>query len=94
MLHAQALVATDDPSALGERIVRDLARSHRTEWSAEAGSVSGADGFCEMHSWPEALRLDAFAESDAALVRVERFMSGAIGSAGISVVDWYRRPSA
>ena len=95
MLHAQALVSTDDPSALGERIVRDLAGTHRTEWSAEAGSVTGADGFCEMHSWPEALRLDAFAESDAALVRVEALISGAIAAvAGISPFAWYRRPSA
>jgi hypothetical protein len=95
MLHAQALVYTADPSGLGERIARDLAATHRTEWAAEAGSVTAADGVCEMHSWPEALRLDAFAASDAALDRVEDLMSEAIAAGSMTaVVEWYRRPSA
>lgn len=96
MLHAQALVYSDDPSGLGERIARDLAGSYRTEWAAEAGSVTGRDGFCELHSWPEALRLDAYAESDAALVRIEGVISGALAgtAAGVVEVAWYRRPSA
>ena len=47
---------------------------------------------CELHAWPEALRLDAYAENDAALDRVETAVGEAIGkAAGISFVDWYRR---
>lgn len=92
MLHAQALVYSDDPSALGERIAGGLAGPFRTQWSAEAGSVASDDGVCELHAWPEALRLDAYAENDAALDRIETAVSGAIGKvAGVSSVDWYRR---
>ncbi len=96
MLHAQALVYSDDPSALGERIARDLAGAYRTVWAAEAGNVTGADGFCDLHSWPEALRLDAFAETEAALARVENVISSALAAAapGVAQIDWYRRPSA
>lgn len=95
MLHAQALVYSADPSALGERIVADLAGAFRTEWAAEAGSVAVDDGVVELHAWPEALRLDAYAPNDAALDRVETAVSGAIGEvAGVSYVDWYRRPTS
>ena len=95
MLHAQALVYSADSSALGERVVGDLAGTFRTQWAAEAGSIAVDDGVVELHAWPEALRLDAYAENDAALDRVETAVSGAIGAAaGISFVDWYRRPSS
>jgi len=95
-LHAQALVYSDDPSALGERIVGDLAGSYRTEWAAEAGSVNVPDATCELHSWPEGLRLDAFAESSAALDQVENVVTGAIDHAAgrASHIDWYLRPSS
>ena len=95
MLHAQAIVYSSDPSALGERIVDDLAGAFRTQWSAEAGSVAVDDGVVELHAWPEGLRLDAFADTDAALDRVETAVSGAIGEvAGVGYVDWYRRQTS
>jgi len=93
-LHAQALVYSDDPSALGARIIASLRDAFRTEWAAEAGSVADANGMCLLHAWPEGLRLDAYAENDAALDRVETALSKAIAeAAGVSTIDWYRRAS-
>jgi hypothetical protein len=96
-LHAQAFVPTIEASSYGERISQVLGKQYPTEWSAEAGRVAMPDAVCEMHSWPDGLRLDAFAEDDGALVRIEKLVSATIEGIKRDVkspVDWYRRPSA
>jgi hypothetical protein len=93
-LHAQALVLTGDASAVGARVAGELAGEYETEWSAEAGSVRLPEGRCELHSWPEALRLDAYAETEGGLGRVETVVAETIGrvtGTGPATVDWYRR---
>lgn len=96
MPHAQALVLTDDPSTPAAEMVRRLAGEFETEWSAEAGYVRLAEGLCTFHSWPEGLRLDAFAASGEQLGRIERFIAQQLapGGSGQLHVDWRRRPLA
>jgi hypothetical protein len=96
-LHAQALVVTADPSGCGERLVRELRATYETEWAAEAGHVTGAGATCELHSWPDGLRLDAFADTDAALRGIEDVVKRTIEHIGAPErlhVDWYRRPAS
>jgi hypothetical protein len=96
-LHAQALVVTADPSARGEQLTRELSGAYRTEWAAEAGRIAGGSATCDLHSWPDALRLDAFAETDADLTDLERAVTVAVERIGRSEnlhVDWYRRPTS
>ncbi len=95
MLHAQALVRTPRPSQVAARVVADLGLEFQTEWSAEAGSIALPDGVCDMHSWPEGLRLDAFAETSAALARIEDIVKRQLERAGTAdaiAVEWHRRP--
>jgi hypothetical protein len=97
MLHAQALVRTARPSSLASKVVADLGLEFTTEWSAEAGSIALPDGVCDMHSWPEGLRLDAFAETSAALTRIEDLVKRQLERAGngdAPTVEWYRRPGS
>ena len=97
MFHAQALVLTDRPSQYAARVAADLGLEFTTEWGAEAGSVELPDGICDMHTWPEGLRLDAFAETNAGLERVEDVVRRHLEhvSAGEPLrIEWYRRPSA
>jgi hypothetical protein len=93
MLQAQALVLTDDPSAAAAHLARRLAGDFETEWSAEAGYVRLDEGVCTFHSWPEGLRLDAFAESGERLGRVEQFIAQQLAheDGGRLRVDWRRR---
>jgi hypothetical protein len=94
MPHAQALVITGDPSALAAELTRRLAGEFETEWSAEAGYVRGAAGVCTFHSWPEGLRLDAFADSGEHLGSIEQLITQQLMRAGDGSlrVDWRRRP--
>jgi hypothetical protein len=96
MLHAQALVRTARPSLIASKAAADLGLEFTTEWSAEAGSIALPDGVCDMHSWPEGLRLDAFAETSAALGRVEdvvkRQLERSASEHDAVAVEWYRRP--
>ena len=95
MPHAQALVVTDDPSTPAAEMVRRLAGEFETEWSAEAGYVRLEEGVCTFHSWPEGLRLDAFAASSEQLGRIERFIAQQLTSSGEHLhVDWRRRALA
>jgi hypothetical protein len=93
--HAQALVATSDPSAPAAAMVRRLAPEFEAEWSAEAGYVRLDEGICTFHSWPEGLRLDAFAPTSDQLGQVERFIAQQLAAGDASLhVDWRRRPGA
>ncbi len=95
MLHAQALVRTARPSQVASKVVADLGLEFRTEWSAEAGTIALPDGICDMHSWPEGLRLDAFAETSEGLGRIEDVVKRQLERAGNGdavAVEWYRRP--
>lgn len=93
MPHAQALVFTADPSTPAAELAGRLAHEFETEWSAEAGFVRLAEGVCTFHSWPEGLRLDAFAESGERLGRVEQFIAQQLEhGTGALHVDWRRRP--
>jgi hypothetical protein len=96
MPHAQALVLTDDPARPAGALARRLAHEFETEWAAESGFVRLAEGLCTFHSWPEGLRLDAFADTSELLGSVERFITEQLtGDAGVDAglrVDWYRRP--
>jgi hypothetical protein len=97
MLHAQALVLTKRPSRHAARLAADLGLEFPTEWSAEAGMVELPDGIVDMHSWPEGLRLDAFARTRESLARVEDVVTRQLGreTDGESLrVEWYRRPSS
>lgn len=93
MPHAQALILTADPSTPAAALARDLAASGETEWSAEAGYVRLDDGLCTFHSWPEGLRLDAFADTGDRLARLERAIAQQLERGGLRV-DWRRRPLA
>ena len=94
MPHAQALVRTDDPSTPAAELARRLRHEFDTEWSAEAGYVKLAEGLCTFHSWPEGLRLDAFADTGERLGRVEEFIAQQLAQEGGSGlrVDWRRPP--
>jgi hypothetical protein len=97
MLHAQALVRTKHPSNIASKAVADLGLEFRTEWSAEAGWIALPDGICDMHSWPEGLRLDAFAETSAALGRVEDVVKRQLERSSNDdavAVEWFRRPNS
>jgi hypothetical protein len=91
--HAQALANTSDPSTLAAQVVRRLAPEFETEWSAEAGFIRMPEGLCTFHSWPEGLRLDAFADTGDQLFRIEQFIAERFGSSGLRI-DWRRRPRA
>jgi hypothetical protein len=93
--HAQALVRTDTPARYAAELARELGREYEAEWSAEAGSIKLPDGVCDMHSWPEGLRLDAFADSAAGLTRIEQTVQRQLARADDRlVVEWYLRPNA
>jgi hypothetical protein len=97
MYHAQALVLTDHPSAVAAHVAAELGLEFTTEWAAEAGCVELPDGICDMHAWPEGLRLDAFAPTRAGLDRVADVVKRRLEHLGASDhlnVDWYHRPSA
>ena len=98
MPHAQALVRTDRPWRYAAQLVQDLAPSLlETEWSAESGYVKLSDGICDMHSWPEGLRLDAFAKTEEGLAHVEDVVKHHLESRGAAdklLVEWTRRPSS
>jgi hypothetical protein len=96
-LHAQAFVPTSDASEYGERLSRTLADRYASEWGAEAGRVAMSDAACEFHSWPDGLRMDAFAEDEPALARIEKLISTTlegIARGATPAIEWYRRPSA
>ena len=88
-LHAQALVATPDPATFGEKVVRELAG----EWGAAAGSVRAAGVTCDVHAWPDGLRLDAYADTEAELSAAERALNDLVTRMGGSAIDWHTRPS-
>ncbi len=97
MFHAQALVLTDRPSQVAAHVAAELGLEFTTEWAAESGCVELPDGICDMHAWPEGLRLDAFAETSDGLARVEDVVKRRLEHLGADDhinVDWYRRPSA
>jgi hypothetical protein len=98
MLHTQALVTTDRPSQIAAAAAAELGMEFSTEWSAEAGWIALPDGICDMHSWPEGLRLDAFAETADGLGRIEDLMKRHLERAtpdGRRIeVAWHRRPAA
>jgi len=97
MFHAQALVLTDHPSQVGAHVTAELGLEFTTEWSAEAGTVELPDGVCDLHTWPEGLRLDCFAPTRAGLDRVADVVKRRLehlSSNSHLDVDWYLRPSA
>ena len=97
MLHAQALVLTDRPSQYAARIANDLALEFTAEWGAESGCVRLPDGICDMYTWPEGLRLDAFAETSDGLAHVEDLVKRHLEHVSEGrrlTVEWYRRPTA
>lgn len=84
---------TDLPSRFGAQLAEQLGHEFETEWSAEAGFVKLPDGVCDMHSWPEGLRLDAFAPSAEKLSRVQDTVGQQLAR-GKLTVEWQRRPSS
>lgn len=96
LFHAQAFVPTRQPSNYADQVVRDLGMEFETEWSAEAGFIKLPDGICDMHAWPEGLRLDAFAEAHDGLMRVEELVKRQLERHGVGEninVEWRLRPS-
>ena len=97
MYHAQALVVTARPTQFAAHVAAELGLEFTTEWSAESGCVELPDGICDMHAWPEGLRLDAFAPTSEGLARIEDVLKRRLehlGKRDHLNVDWYRRPSA
>jgi hypothetical protein len=90
MLHTQALATSADPSTPAAQVAARLASKFEVEWSAESGFVRFSDGMCTFHSWPEGLRLDAFAETEDELQRIERFVVTEFERSGLRI-DWHRR---
>jgi hypothetical protein len=97
LFHAQAFVPTLKPSVYAGAVAKDLGLEFETEWSAEAGYIKLPDGVCDMHAWPEGLRLDVFAEAHDGLMRVEelvkRHLERRRGSNEPIVVEWRLRPT-
>ncbi len=97
MPHAQALVRTDRPWRYAAQLAHELPPPAETEWSAESGYIKLSDGICDMHSWPEGLRLDAFAKTVEGLAHVENIVKNHLERAGAGekiIVEWTRRPSS
>jgi hypothetical protein len=97
MYHAQALVVTDRPSQFAAHAAAELGLEFTTEWGAESGTVELPDGICDLHAWPEGLRLDAFAPTRDGLARIEDVVKRRLEHLGKGErlnVDWHRRPSA
>ena len=97
MIHAQALVLTDRPSRYAAAIAERLGHEMETEWSAEVGYVKLPEGIVDMYSWPEGLRLDAFAETDDKLRRILDEVRSQIERTSNGerlTVEWFRRPSS
>ncbi|HXP93882.1 MAG TPA: DUF2218 domain-containing protein [Candidatus Binatia bacterium] len=93
--HGQALVLTSEPYQYAEHLAKDLGLEFETEWSAGAGSIKLPDGLCDMHAWPEGLRLDAFADAHESLMRVEDLVKRhleRVRNGGKPKVEWYLRP--
>lgn len=88
-LHAQALVPTPDPPRLGENVARELAG----EWGAAASSFRVVGVVCDIHAWPDGLRVDAYADSEAELLAGERALNDVVTRMGANAIDWYTRPS-
>ena len=94
--HAQALVRTTRASQYGAQIASELSHEFDTEWAAESGMISLPDGICDMHTWPEGLRLDVFAESREGLARIEEVVRHQLQRAGAAeslCVEWRLRPA-
>ena len=94
--HAQALVRTTNASAYAAQIADELSHEFDTEWAAESGVISLPDGICDMHTWPEGLRLDVFAESREGLARIEEVVRHQLQRAGATEslnVEWRLRPA-
>jgi hypothetical protein len=94
--HAQALVHTARASEYAAKIAGELAHEFDTEWAAESGVIALPDGVCDMHTWPEGLRLDAFAESREGLARIEDVVRHQLQRAGAAEslsVEWRLRPT-
>jgi|GEM_PF-1654015 hypothetical protein len=95
LFHAQALIPTDEPYRYAERLAHELGLEFETEWSAGAGSIKLPDALCDMHAWPEGLRLDAFAEAHESLVRIEDLVRRHVErmkNGESPQVEWYLRP--
>lgn len=89
-LHAQALVITTaDPATFGENVAREL----NGYWSAAAGNVRAAKVTCDIHAWPDGLRLDAYADSEAELSSAERALNEVVARMGAGTIEWHTRPS-
>jgi hypothetical protein len=78
-----------DPATFGENVARELAGY----WSAAAGTVRAAGVTCEIHAWPDGLRLDAYADSEAELSSAERALSDLVTRMGAATIEWHTRPS-
>jgi hypothetical protein len=95
LFHAQAFIPTPRPSDYANQVAKDLGMEFETEWSAEAGYIRLPDGVCDMHAWPEGLRLDAFAEGHDSLLRVEELVKRSLERRGEGerlTVEWRLRP--
>jgi len=88
-LHAQALVPATDPSALGAALVRAFGGG----WQASAGSIRTGAAMVDVQAWPDGVRLDAYAHSEAELREGERAVSEALARLDVSSVAWHTRPS-
>lgn len=95
MLHTQAFVETDRASRYASRLAEQLAGEFETEWSAEAGFVRIPEGICAMHTWPEGLRLDAYADTAENLglleLEIRRRLESSVDAGDRLAVDWHRR---
>jgi hypothetical protein len=88
-IHAQAHVPAHDPFALGEYLAQALGGA----WQASAGSLHFDSATVDFHAWPDGLRLDAYASSEAGLAATERAIDEALRRRHAVGFAWRTRPS-
>ncbi len=70
-----------------------MAHAFAGEWGASAGSIATSGATIDVQAWPDGLRLDAYADSEADLRAAERAIDEALARMSSGAADWRTRPS-
>ena len=94
MLHSTANVTTDRPGRYAAQLVRHLGHRSETRWEEPAGYIKFQNGGrCDLLAEAAALRLDAYADTEEALTRVEHIVKGHLERFAVQdplTVNWER----
>jgi hypothetical protein len=95
MLHSLATVATERPGRYAAQLVRHLGRRSETRWDEPEGYLKFQNGGkCDMRAEAAALRLDAYADNEEALARVEHIVKSHLERFAVQdvlAVHWERQ---